>query len=107
MARQDNVEVVDSRQLEDEQYVLGYLRPDVGGGTSLEARVEALLVSAKARARAKAGVRQDRLRPRERRLHDAGGSLCVTLPSPFVQLLSWKRGDDVRIRLEGASIIIE
>ena len=127
MVRQEEAVPVDPRQLEGERYMLAHMRSnDVEDAerAALEAitRAEtrlveqaALLIERQHRARAIKSVRaKARKEARdhavasgqvmERRLHGLG---VVAIPAPMLRALGWHPGDDVRIRLEGASIIIE
>ena len=81
-------------------------RPQTIVDRQVEEALQALAALGKTRDR-RARARLQRLKPQERKLHSAGGSMAVTLPAALIRALGWHPGDDVRIRMEGKAIIIE
>ena len=127
MVRQEEAGPVDPRQLEDERYRLGYMRPqDVEearlAAIEAVARAEARLVERAARmaqtgsiTRARQSVRA-KARKEARDHATASGQVVerklsgigvVTIPAAMLRALGWHPGDDVRIHMEGKTIIIE
>lgn len=94
-----------------------HLRAGAGQSLSHVARATALIqyrAGVTARRKVTAKERKDAResavlagQPLERSLHSTGGSVVVAIPAAMLRALGWKRGDDVRIRLEGASIIVD
>ena len=127
MVRQEEAAGVDPRQLADEVYVLADLRPSDVVDARLAAigaveRAEARLVERAARMAQTGGITKARQSVHAKARKEAqdhamasgqvverklSGIGVVTIPAAMLRALSWHPGDDVRIRLEGTSIIIE